>query len=351
MSSREALIGTDFQGLIDAAVNAELMDFPSTKKQYWKQIGDALSYAGYPKTELGDEVAERIEARFFELHKYAISVRTAHYYDCKKEWGWIRKPKNAEPQLEEKKATEKDIYNPTPETGEQYSSQHETTQYTPKAEYGLENKRLIDTIGDVCSMADSLRDYMRYNPFLSTIDPNLVDEITVRLTAWVTNMRDAMNNKQIVPINTQVMILQLYNVASDINNLFGLYFDEIKRIHIIERTKTKKTNQILTSKEIIKYQRRDLKNMNEILEFHDANEARLSGYYGQQCHQCMGYRTQLAEGNNNKVICLKCNGRDETGMKREIFYNCMQCRFFVEHPEKEICAHCGHKYKFPANLR
>ena len=86
MSSREALIGNDFQGLIDAAVNAELMNFPSTKKQYWKQIGDALSYAGYPKTELGDEVAERIEARFFEVHGYSVSVRTAHYYDCKKEW-------------------------------------------------------------------------------------------------------------------------------------------------------------------------------------------------------------------------------------------------------------------------
>ena len=91
-----------------------------------------------------------------------------------------------------------------------------------------------------------------------------------------------------MPINTQVMILQLYNVASDINNLFGMYFDEIKRIHVLERTKTKKTNQILTSKEIIKYQRRDLKNMNEILEFHDANEARMSGYYGQQCNSVWG---------------------------------------------------------------
>ena len=353
MSSREALIGNDFQGLIDAAVNAELTDFPSTKKQYWKQIGDALSYAGYPKTELGDEVAERIEARFFELHKYSISVRTAHYYDCKKEWGWIRKPKNAEPQTEEKQAVEKDIYNPTPETGEQNSSQHEPTekpQYTPKAEYGLENKRLIDTIGDVCSMADALRDYMRHNPFLSKMDPALIDEITARLTAWVTNMRDAMNNKQIVPINTQVMILQLYNMASDINNLFGMYFDEIKRIHVLERTRTKKTNQILTSKEIIKYQRRDLKGMSEILEFHDANEARMSGYYGQQCKLCMGFRTMLAEGNNNKVVCVRCKGRDEIGMKREIFYTCMQCRYLVENPEKGKCEHCGFEYVYPANL-
>ena len=71
------MIGSDFQGLIDAAVNAELHDFPTTKKEYWKQIGDALSYAGYARTELGDEVAERIEARFFELtpvfHKRSYS--------------------------------------------------------------------------------------------------------------------------------------------------------------------------------------------------------------------------------------------------------------------------------------
>ena len=44
-------------------------------------------------------------------------------------------------------------------------------------------------------MADSLRDYMRHNPFLSKMDPDLVDEITARLTAWVTNMRDTMNQQ------------------------------------------------------------------------------------------------------------------------------------------------------------
>ena len=226
----------------------------------------------------------------------------------------------------------------------------DSSNYTEKANCGLENKRLIDTIGEVCSMADALRDYMRHNPFLSKVDPALIDEITARLTAWVINMRDAMNNKQIVPINTQVMILQLYNMASDINNLFGMYFDEIKRIHIIERTRTKKTNQILTSKEIIKYQRRDLKNMSEILEFHSANEARMSGYYGQQCNQCMGFRTMLAEGNNNKVVCTKCKGMNETGMKREIFYNCQQCRFLVEKPENGKCDHCGFEYVYPANI-
>ena len=354
MSSREALIGNDFQGLIDAAVDAELNDFPTTKKQYWKKIGDALSYAGYPKTELGDEVAERIEARFFELHGYSISVRTAHYYGCKKEWGWIRKPQKTEPQPEKKAETEEVKYNPTPEAGEQYSSQHEPTektQYTPKAEYGLENKRLIDTLGDVCGMANVLRDYMRHNPFMSKMDPDLMDEIILRLTAWVVNMRDTMNNKQIVLTHGQHIILQKFNTSSDINNLFGLYQDEIKRIHILERAKTKKTNQILTSKEIMKYQRRDLKNMNDILEFHDANEARMSGYYGQQCTQCKGFRTILAEGNNNKVVCVKCMGMDETnGMKREIFYTCMQCRFLVENPETGKCPHCGYIYVYPANL-
>ena len=354
MSARSVYLGTDFETLLNEAVAEEYSYESSRKRDYIKKIGECLIYAGYPKTTLGVEIAERIEARYFEKHGYSISVRNSHYYRTVRDLGWnknfVEKKIPAKPPAEKFAPEEKVKYNPPPETGVQNGSQPNTSEYTKKADCVLENKRLIDTLGDVCGMADVFRDYMRHNEFLSKVDPALTDEITARLVAWVINMRDTMNNKQIIPINTQVMPLQLFNMSSDINNLFGLYFDEIKRIHMLERTKTKKTNQILTSKELIKYQRREIKNLNDILEFHDANEARMSGYYGQQCTLCMGYRTQLAEGNNNKVVCMKCKGRDETGMKREIFYTCMQCRFFVEKPEEGKCPHCGFEYVYPANL-
>ena len=360
MSAKSDYLGEEYEVLLDEAASEEHIYESASKRNHIEKIGKCLLYAGYSKADLGVEIGDRIEARFFEKYGYSVSVKTSYYYRIMRELKWGKNFAETEPQNVEKSShtetprekldsEEKPI--PNSPRGVPDSSQQDKTQYTPKAEYGLENKRLIDTLGDVCGMADVLRDYMRHNPFMSKMDPDLMNEIILRLTAWVVNMRDTMNNKQIVLTHGQHIILQKFNTSSDINNLFGLYLDEIKRIHILERAKTKKTNQILTSKEIMKYQRRDLKNMNDILEFHDANEARMSGYYGQQCNQCKGFRTVLAEGNNNKVVCVKCMGMDETnGMKREIFYTCMQCRFLVENPSKGKCEHCGFEYVYPANL-
>ena len=360
MSARSDYLGNDFETLLDDAVAEEYNYESSRKRDYIQKIGECLIYAGYPKSELAVEVGDRIEARFYEKYHYSISVKTSYYYRIMQELKWGKNfsekkepfaEKNPPTETPREKSTSSETQSSAPPRGVNNDSPDDSG-YTNKADCALENKRLIDTLGDVCSMGDALRDYMRHNPFLSKVDPSLIDEIIVRLTAWVINMRNTMNNKQIVQTNTDAIILTIFNTASDINNLFGLYLDEIKRIHILERAKTKKTNQILTSKEIIKYQRRELKNLSEILEFHDPNEARMSGFYGQQCDTCMGFRTQLVEGNPNKVICIKCSGKEDVAaMKRKIFYTCMRCRFFVENPEKGKCEHCEHTFQVPANLK
>ncbi len=80
-----------------------------------------------------------------------------------------------------------------------------------------------------------------------------------------------------LPENAQLIFLRYYNSCSDIDNLFGMFFDGTKRIHTENRRHAKKTNQILTTKEMKKITSRELITLDKPLEFVTSNEARLRG--------------------------------------------------------------------------
>ena len=355
MSAREDLLGKDFDTLIDGAVDAEF-EVSERKRDMWRKVGECLIFAGYPRRTLSVEIGDRIERRIFERHGYVASIRTTYYYECMREWKWNSKAAPVPEHLTE--ATPAEIqsvmddepayigYDP-PETGVDNSSLN--SNYTVHA---VENKRLIDLIGDFTGALYDLRTYARENPFLSKVEGVDLEDIFIRMNAWVMNCRDTLNAKQLIPVNAQPMILQFANSSSDINNLFGMLFDEIKRIHIIDRVRTKKDNQILTRKEMKRYQNREIKNLSSLLEPQTANEARMSGFYGQKCTECGGYRTTLAEGNPNRVTCIKCIAKEENvGMPREIFLSCQRCRLLIDNPNSQQCNHCGHEYTIPKEMK
>ena len=352
VSSRETLLGSNFNTLLDNALEEEFLESSTTKRDYWHKIGESLIFAGYPRWELGTEIANRLENRFFEKYHYAVSVRSAHYYKCIQEWKWNR---NFQPTAENEASNEAPSENfleiPQPEKDSRTGVEDSSLYSAPN--HAVENKRLIDILNDFTGMVYELRDYAQGNPFLSQVeDQTDLDDIFTRLNAWVLNCRDTLNNKQLVPINAQVMLLQIYNSASDINNLFGMFFDAIKKVHILDRTATKKSNQILTGKELKKYIRRELKSLSPLLEFQSPNEARMSGFYGQQCSTCGGYRTTTVDGNQNRVLCIKCNNREDFEiMKREFFLSCRRCGLLIGEPKSGRCEHCDFEYVVPKELR
>ena len=68
---------------------------------------------------------------------------------------------------------------------------------------------------------------------MSEVPADVTEDILTRLNAFSKNFSDYFNNKRTVPEKAQFIFLRLYNSCSDINNLFGLFFDEIKRIHLV----------------------------------------------------------------------------------------------------------------------
>lgn len=353
-----------WNSLIEEAVREEHeFEPPQTKKTQWRKIGEFLrDKFGFKEWELSYRVAFCIESKYFEKYGQEISIRTSYYYRTMRAWNWsenaqlergyLGSEKKPVENVPEKISDDKQK-NTTPLEGQQDSStDREQKPEPPEVKYAMENKRIIDMLRDYGDAADMLRDYARHNPFLSEIDEGLMEDIFTRLNAWIINSRDYMNHKQLAPINSQLLFLQIYNGASDINNLFGLFFDEIKRVHTFERRNTKKSNQVLTSKEMKKYQRREVKNLNEILEFHSANEARMAGFYGQECTSCGGYRTQLVEGNTNRVVCIKCKDKSFVeSMPREVFHSCRRCGFLVGDVKKGKCEHCEYEFSVPKELR
>ena len=120
----------------------------------------------------------------------------------------------------------------------------------------------------------------------STVMPGtVVEDIITRINAWCDNCEDYFNLKQVMPVNSQVIFLEMYNVASGINDAFARYFAAVRKIHIDDRPRTKKSNSILTAKELKKIINRDVMRLSTILEPKSAIDARLNGFYGQQC-QC-----------------------------------------------------------------
>ncbi len=199
-----------------------------------------------------------------------------------------------------------------------------------------------------------LRKYANDKPFLTLIPEELTDDIFTRLDAYCQNFSDYLNNKQTVPENTQLIFLLCFNASSDINNLFGLFFDEIKKIHIQNRINTKKTNQILTPKEMKKFNARELVTLSKTLDFATPNEARLHGFYGQQCSNCKGFRTKITNESTDKVYCVQChNLKNVPIMSREHFITCPRCRFILDHnnlKEQGTCPHCSFELVLPVEM-
>ncbi len=217
-----------------------------------------------------------------------------------------------------------------------------TSLNTKQGPFYEENEQLIRCIDDFVEKTLMLKKYANHNKFISMVSPVILKDIFTRLDAFSKNFSDYLNNKQTVPKNAQLIFLLQYNASSDINNAFGLYFDEIKKIHLQNRRNTKKTNQILTPKEMKKFIGRELVSLCDQLEFSTSNQARLHGFYGQQCPNCKGFRTQIQQNNSKKVTCVRCfNLKDVDAFEREYFITCRRCRFIIPSDDvKNKCPHC-----------
>ena len=346
MSSREDLLTADYYSALNEAVEEEYNDNPILKKEKWAKMRDSLIFAGYARRTLSVKIAEEVEGKFYEKYGYEISIRTSHYYRTMKEWKCTNVDYNKPipEKISETQETEK-----TAPAGELKNSSTEETEEKPEEPkpvvltFRQKNKRLIDLMYGFKESCDSMIDYARHNDVVEAWDVKESEEIMGRLEAWNVNMMDYMNFKQTIPVKAQLIILRLYSGASDINSLFTLFFDELKRVHVIERVKSKKSNQIITMKEFRKYHNREVKKLSQHLEIHDGNEAILAGFWGQKCPTCGGYRTQIVPNMSNKVRCLKCSGRDNyESFDRKNIFICKECHLVSEGTDS--CDHCKRLY-------
>lgn len=340
--------GTVFYGYADEIVLLEIDDDDSSnhlKQEKWQQMGDYLETNNYPKHMISKKIQDTIEAKLEQMLGHQASITTAHYYRV------MLKNKWTNPSFRRNITKDSDSETDPPE-GSKNSSL--------KTKFKHKNKPLIKRLDAFCEQVLRLRSYAKENSFLDLIeDKSVKDDIFTRLDAFTKNFSDYMNNKQAVPENAQLIFLLLNNAALDINNLFGLFFEEVKRINLQNRIKAKKSNHILTSKEMGKFTSRDLVTLSKYLEFGSANEARLSGFYGQRCIYCNGFRTKIMSNNSNHVYCVRCSGKEgKESFPRHQFFTCTRCKYFLDRNMLEAdggrshkkCPNCSLKIILPKEI-
>ena len=173
--------------------------------------------------------------------------------------------------------------------------------------HSQENEALIESLDSYMAHLKIMRNHLHNRPFTSLMAPGLVPDLTVRIQGWAQNCEDYFNNKQTIPTAAQVIFLRCFSVSSGINDAFSQFFDEVKRVHILNRGRTKKTNSILTTKEIRKITGRTITNLHKALEPIDDNDARLNGFYGQECQHCGSFRTREKPDSVRALLCSKCH--------------------------------------------
>ena len=197
-----------------------------------------------------------------------------------------------------------------------------TDGHTRIGMHTVENQQLITALGRYGVHLKVMRSHLHDRMFTTVMPGTVVEDIITRINAWCDNCEDYFNLKQVMPVNSQVIFLEMYNVASGINDAFARYFDEVRKIHIDDRTRTKKSNSILTAKELKKIINRDVMRLSTILEPKSANDARLNGFYGQQC-QCGSFRTRI-DSEDGMIVCSKCHAK----MERASYLVCNVCQYF-----------------------
>ena len=210
------------------------------------------------------------------------------------------------------------------------NSSTETEQGTPLSGHRtlgsstVENQAMIDLLNTHIFHLKTMRNHLHGRPFVSKLPPELIETLGANMAAWGQNCEDYMNFKQTIPTESQVIFLKMYNIASGINDAFSMYFDEVKRIHVMGRARTKKTNSVLTNKEMKKITGRAISKLTEALEPADENDAWLNGFYGQRCKECYSYRTKIRPEEPTTLRCLKCGFIS----KRWSFVTCTVCGVF-----------------------
>ena len=334
-------IGKEFFAYADEIIRLETTDneYTKTKRKIWKAMGDYLETNNYPKHLISKKIRKTIEERIEAKTGNRVSINTGHFQDIMQKNEWTDQSMNRNNLKNKNNKLD-------PETGSKNSSLN--------TNFKEENQDLIRRLDDFTEQVNSFRGYVKENSFLTLIDERIKDDIFTRLDAFCKNFSGYLNNKQAVPENAQLLFLILYNAASDINNLFGLFFEEVKRINLQNRVKTKKSNQILTSKEMGKFTARDLVSLSKSLEFATANEARLHGFYGQQCPYCKGYRTKISPDNDNQTYCVRCVGRKgQESFPRQSFITCTRCRYILtkdQMKDKNKCPSCSLKITLPVEM-
>ncbi len=206
-----------------------------------------------------------------------------------------------------------------------------------------ENLALVATLDKFINATNNMIQYAKDNPFLSLIPADPGIEILETIEAYCTSCTNYINQKSVIPENTQIIFLELYNTCRNINDLFGLYFDEIRRYHIEDRKNTKNNGEIISDRQLRKLVNRTMISICDSLEPTSANHARLHGFYGQQCPNCKGYRTKIVNENDETVHCVKCKDLKNCGsIPREYFVTCRHCRLIYENTDTiEKCPHCN----------
>ena len=328
-------LSLDFYQYVEEAAKLENMEDNnnSTKRILWEKMGNELIVLGFAANRISVIIQRNIERRIKVETGKPAKINTGWYYTVMDQNNWTdqsfdRMPKTA--------------------SDERLDIVPDVSQSRPNENAGL--LRVLDRFGE---HLDMFCDYLRHNDFASLLEPEILEDATIRLNAYCDNIGDSMNNKQIIPRNMTFIFWQLYNGAPSINILFGEFFDKIKAIHVRDRAHQKQTNQIITSKELKKIMSRMMVNVPDSLEFGSQNEARLAGFFGQQCPRCNGYRTVIMEDNKNMVKCIRCFGRYGNKFVRQPQFLCHRCRFVLVPSQVKdgFCAHCGHEVILPEEMK
>ena len=321
-------LSDEFDHLAREAVREEMnIDGSGMLKDYYQRCFDQALIDGVEPTQISRTVLERLNR-----HKETL-VRAerpdAAPSECVINARWYYKVAAAAGY------TDPEYNRIGGELGESAHQGNTSTEgYQRIGKHTVENHDIISAIDRYITHLKTMRGHLHDRMFASVMPGTVVEDILLRITAWCDNCEDYFNLKQVMPVNSQVIFLDMYNVASGINDAFGLYFDEVRRIHIEDRSRTKKSNSILTAKELKKIINRDVMRLSTILEPKSANDARLNGFYGQECSQCGSYRTRV-DSEDGMVACSKCHHK----MERASYLVCRVCQYF-QSTEKLVDGKC-----------
>ena len=325
-----AVISVDYLRYVDHAVEAELAEKHKspTKRAIWEKMGDDLEVAGFPKHQIGQIIRKSIDEALYEKTGLPLSVANGWFYDVMSMHDWSDPEQDREP---------------TP---------GQEQEIVPTGA-GRENARLSEVLSHMTVQITEFRRYLAKNKFTSYVDQAIMDDLEIRIEAFAENAADYMSSKRVVPSNALPILFDLFNSANSINNLFDLFFDEIRVPHLKRRAKLKAaSNHILTPKMLKKIMSRNMVSVHKHLEFQTRNEARLAGFFGQQCPQCGGFRTRLTD-TPGEVTCLRCQGHaDWRNFRMQPYVSCPHCQYVLTPGAAgDACPHCGTRLILPMEVR